>query len=204
MWDFTEMSGEEVGELRRRYEPLTESIRELVDAALRTEVNDDVARSVTAEIDAAVAKLRSRQCDTTLGITVTPEGDQVPWGNVAEGPRNPFAPPLVVQPESPTRARLDVELGAAYEGATGHLHGGYAALVLDHVFGFVASYGRVETVAATGTISLRFQRPTRLGLVHAEAEIRRTEGRKIFLVGHIADAEGITVSAEAVFIALQR
>ena len=204
MWHATEMSGEEVDRLRRRYEPLTESIRELVDAALRTEVDDDVARSVTTEVDALVAQLRSRQRDSTMGITVTPEGEQVSWGNAAEGLRNPFAPPLVVQSESPTRAQLDVELGVAYEGAPGHLHGGYGALVLDHIFGFVASYGRAETVAATGTISLRYQRPTRLGLVHAEAEIQRTEGRKIFLAGHLADAEGSTVTAEALFIALRR
>jgi acyl-coenzyme A thioesterase PaaI-like protein len=202
MWA-TEMSSEEVAELRRRYGPLTESIRQLVDAALRTEVDADVARSVTADVDALVARLRSRQGDGGPGISHTPDGEQISWGNVAEGVRNPFAPPLVIQPDGPTRAHLDVELGVAYEGAPGHLHGGYGALVLDHLLGYVASYGRAETAAATGTISLRYQRPTRLGALHAEAEIQRTEGRKIFLVGQISDADGVTVTAEGLFISLR-
>ncbi len=204
MWAVTETSREEVGRLRRRYEPLTESIRELIDAALRTEVDDDTARSVRVEIDAMVAQLRSRQCDATAGFCMTPEGEFVSWGNMGDGPRNPIAPPLLVSHESSTRAQLDVDLGAAYEGAPAHLHGGYGALVLDHLLGAVASYGSPTTVAATGTITLRYVRPTRLGLIHSVAEIQRTEGRKIFLTGHIADAEGITVTAEAVYIALRQ
>jgi hypothetical protein len=59
-------------------------------------------------------------------------------------------------------------------------------------------------VAATGTITLRFLRPTGLGLLHAVAEIQRTEGRKVFLAGHLADADGITVQAEAVYFALRQ
>ena len=107
---------------------------------------------------------------------------------------------------STTRARAGristSELGAAYEGPPGHLHGGYGALVLDHLLGALASYNDPDTPAATGTISFRYQRPTRLGPVHAEAEIKGTDGRKIFVVGHLADAEGVTITAEGVFITL--
>ena len=202
MWDFAEITSEEVARQRSRYEPLTESVRDLIDATLRTEVDDDVVASARTDIEAATAKLRSLQLDGTLGIGLTPDGETVAWGNVAIGPRNPAAPPLVVQHDGQARAHLDVDLGAAYEGAPGHLHGGYGALVLDHLLGEVASYGDPDRVAATGTISLRYQRPTRLGRVHAEAEIQETEGRKIFVVGHLADAEGVTTTAEGVFIAL--
>jgi len=41
---------------------------------------------------------------------------------------------------------------------------------------------------------------TRLGDLHTAARIVRTEGIKTYAVGHIADAEGITVEAEGVFI----
>ncbi len=203
MWDIRNVTGEEVGSLRRRFVPLTESIRDLIDAAVRTEVDDDVARSATVEIDAAVEKLRSRQCDGSLPVCITPEGEIVNWGNLGDGPRNPIAPPLVIHQDGPNRAHVDVDLGAAYEGAPGNLHGGYGALVVDHLLGFVASFGSPKTVAATGTITLRYMRPTRLGRLHAVAEIQRTEGRKIFLTGHIADADGVTVTAEAVYIALR-
>ncbi len=190
--------------LQKRYGPLTESVRHLIDATLRTEVDDDVVAAAKAEIDAATARLQSLQCDGTLGISVTPGGETAAWGNIAIGPRNPVAPPLEVVHDSPTRAHLDVELGAAYEGPPGHLHGGYCALVLDHLFGHVASYGSVETPVATGTLTVRYTRPTRLGRLRAEAEIQDTDGRKIFVVGHLADDEGVTVTAEAVLISFQR
>ena len=204
MWDIKEVTSEELNRVRSRYEPLTESIRELIDAAVRTEVDDDLAQLVKLEVDAAVAKLRSRQSPGSLPVCVTPEGEIVNWGNAGDGTRNPIAPPLRIHADSPLRAHVDVDLGAAYEGAPGHLHGGYGALVLDHLLGFVASQGSPETVAATGTITLRYVQPTRLGRLHAVAEIERTEGRKIFLTGHLADADGTTVSAEAVYIALRQ
>lgn len=204
MWKITEMSAEEVVLQRRRYEPLTDSIRELIDAALRTDADDEVVELARAEVDRATAALRRHQRDGTCGLSVTPQGDSVPWGDLGTGLRNPLAPPLVVQRDSPTRAHIDIDLGAAYEGAPGHLHGGYGALVLDHILGDVASRGSVATMAATGTIGLHYHRPTRLGRLRVEAEIQRTEGRKIFVVGHIADADGITVTAEGLYIALRR
>ena len=204
MWDFAESTDEDVALLRQRYEALTDSVRRLIDATLRTEVGDDVVASAKAEIDAATARLQGHQRGDTLGISVTPDGDTVAWGNVAIGPRNPLAPPLEVVPDSPTRAHFDAHLGAAYEGPPGHLHGGYGALVLDHLLGHVASYGSVDTAVATGTISLRYLRPARLGPMRGEAEIQDTDGRKIFVAGHLADEEGVAVTAEGVFIALKK
>ena len=204
MWDFAESTDEDVALLRQRYEALTDSVRQLIDATLRTEVGDDVVASAKAEIDAATARLQSHQRVDSLGISVTPDGDTVAWGNVAIGPRNPLAPPLEVVHDSPTRAHVDTHLGAAYEGPPGHLHGGYGALVLDHLLGHVASYGSVDTAVATGTISFRYLRPTRLGPMRAEAEIQETVGRKVFVTGHLADGEGATVTAEGVFIVLKQ
>jgi acyl-coenzyme A thioesterase PaaI-like protein len=92
----------------------------------------------------------------------------------------------------------DFHLGAAYEGPPGHVHGGVAALVLDHLLGEAASDGINPRL--TGTISFRYVRATRLGRLHAEATTTHTEGVKTYAVGHLADDEGITVEAEGVFI----
>jgi acyl-coenzyme A thioesterase PaaI-like protein len=204
MWKHTEMSAEDVVLQRSRYEPLTDSIRELIDAALRTDADDDVVALARTEVDRATAGLRRHQRDGTCGFSVTPEGDSVSWGDLVTGLRNPLAPRLVVQRDTPTRAHLDVDLGAAYEGAPGHVHGGYCALVLDHILGDVASRGSAGTIAATGTISVRYHRPTRLGSLRVEGEVQRTDGRKIFVAGHIADADGITVTADGLYIALRQ
>jgi len=92
----------------------------------------------------------------------------------------------------------DFHLGAAFEGPPGHVHGGVSALILDHVLGEMAANS--ENPRFTGTITLRYLRPTRLGRLHAEARITRTDGIKAYASGHLADEEGITVEAEGVFI----
>jgi hypothetical protein len=47
-----------------------------------------------------------------------------------------------------------LHLGAAYEGPPGHVHGGVAALVLDHLPGEAAA--DPESPRLTGTISFRY------------------------------------------------
>jgi acyl-coenzyme A thioesterase PaaI-like protein len=196
-WTLENLSADDVARLRSIYEPLTESVRALIDATIRTEVGADEVAAAKAEIDAATARLRSEQLDGPYGIRFTTDGDQMPWGNVVTGVRNPVAPPLVVQ-QSESGVFTDFHLGAAYEGPPGHVHGGVAALVLDHILGAAASSQAKPRL--TGTITLRYLRTTRLGNLRAEARIARTEGAKTYAVGHLADEEGITVEAEGVFI----
>ncbi len=125
-------------------------------------------------------------------------GERMAWGNAVIGIRNPIAPPVQIQRDADGTSVCDFHLGAAYEGPPGHVHGGVAALVLDHLLGEAASDGINPRL--TGTISFRYVRATRLGDLHAEAIITRTEGVKTYAVGHLADAEGVTVEAEGVFI----
>jgi acyl-coenzyme A thioesterase PaaI-like protein len=192
-WTLENLSAEDVARLRGVYEPLTESVRALIDATIRTEVDAETVAAARAEIDAATARLRSQQIDGAFGVRYTRGGDRMAWGNPVIGIRNPTAPPLVIE-----RDASDFHLGAAFEGPPGHVHGGVAALVLDHILGEAASNG--EDPRFTGTITLRYLRTTRLGRLHSEARIDRTEGVKTFAVGHLADEDGITVEAEGVFI----
>jgi acyl-coenzyme A thioesterase PaaI-like protein len=196
-WTLENLSADEVAKLRSIYEPLTESVRALIDATIRTEVGAEAVAAAKAEIDAATARLRSEQVHGSYGIRFTSDGDQMPWGNVVIGVRNPVAPPLLIE-QGDDRVFTDFHLGAAYEGPPGHVHGGVAALVLDHVLGAAAS--SEEKPRLTGTITLRYLRLTRLGQLHAEALITRTDGVKTFTTGYLADDEGITVEAEGVFI----
>ena len=199
MVEFTvqNLNDEEVERLRGVFGPFTESVRELIDATIRTEVDADVVATAKAEIDAITARLRSAQLDGPFGVRLS-EGGQMPWGNPVIGLRNPIAPPLVMRRSADGGIHADFHLGAAYEGPPGHVHGGVSALILDHVLGEAAS--SAQNPRLTGTISMRYLRTTPLGDLHAEARIVRTEGVKTFAVGHIADADGVTVEAEGVFI----
>ncbi|MGJ6124190.1 PaaI family thioesterase [Mycolicibacterium sp. Y3] len=200
MLDFTleDLSAEDVERLRTVYRPLTEAVRELIDATIRSEVDADVVAEAKTQIDAATAALRGRQLDGPFGVRFTAHGDRMPWGNAVIGLRNPIAPPLSVQRDETGGVFTDFELGAPYEGPPGHVHGGVAAMLLDHVLGEVAS--PATSPRLTGTITVRYLRPTPLGRLHAEARIVRTEGVKTFAAGIIADAQGPTVEAEGVFI----
>jgi len=54
VFDFpvADLSAEDVERLRRTYEPLTQAVRELIDATIRTEVDAGVADAARAEIEA--------------------------------------------------------------------------------------------------------------------------------------------------------
>lgn len=186
-------------QLQSVYAPLAESIRRLIDVSIRTEAEPAAAAAARAKIDAAAAELGETAQPGPVGVRHLPDGQTVAWGNAVVGVRNPVAPPLEVHHDADGLVWSEFTLGAAYEGPPGHVHGGVCALVLDHVLGAAAHQpGRP---AYTGTLTLRYRRPTALQRpLRAQARIERTEGVKAFVVGHLADADGVTVEAEGVFI----
>ena len=200
MLDFTleNISADDVERLRALYEPLAQSVRELIDATVRTQADAATVAAAKSEIDSATARLRQKQLDGSFGVRYLASGERMAWGNAVIGIRNPIAPPLEIHHDATGKSFCDFHLGAAYEGPPGHVHGGVAALILDHLLGEAASDGINPRL--TGTISFRYVRATRLGHLHAEAMTTRINGVKTFAAGHLADEEGVTVEAEGVFI----
>lgn len=179
------------------YASLTKSVRRLVDATIRSQADPDTIQSAKAKIDAASDELSQSLIPGSFGVQQSVDGQSLAWGNAVIGLRNALAPPLVVHHESDGGVWAEVDLGAAYEGPAGHVHGGICALLLDHVLGATAHQpGRP---AVTGTLTLRYEAGTRLGPVRAEAHIDRVEGVKTFAVGHLATSDGVTVRAEGTF-----
>jgi Thioesterase superfamily len=194
------MSADEHDRLAGLYGPLTDAVRELMDATIRTEADQDAITAARTAIQAATDALRSRQRDETQLVRYAVGGRPVVWSNAVIGLRNPIAPPLTIHhSEDGTQCWSDFTLNRAYEGPPGLVHGGVCALVLDHVLGEAASEGLTKPLF-TGTLTVRFVRGTPLGRLRAEAVVERTEGVKSFVSGHLSDAEGITVEAEGIFI----
>ena len=178
--------------------PLAESVRRLIDATVMTDVDDAAALKARSLVDAAVEMLTSRRLpEASFGVRSAPDGRPAAWGNVLIGLRNPIAPPLMIDRHD-GMVTASFHLGPAYEGPPGHVHGGVCALILDHVL--AATAHEPGRPAVTGTLTLRYRRPTRLGRLSATARLDRREGVKLFITGHIADQEGATVEAEGVFI----
>jgi acyl-coenzyme A thioesterase PaaI-like protein len=179
-------------------EQLAQSVRRLIDATIRTEVDDETLATVQSKIDWATEQLSASLMPGSFGVRQTSDGQSRALGNVVIGVRNPVAPPLVLHHDADGVVWAEFVLGAAYEGPAGHVHGGVCALVLDHVLGATAHLPGKP--AYTGTLTLQYLRGTRLGQLRAEARVERVEGVKTFAVGHIADADGVTVQARGVFI----
>src|SRR6185312_9920118 len=187
------------GQLESVYAPLAESIRRLVDASIRTEAGPAAVAAATSKIDSATAELSEALKPGPFGVHRNPDGQTIAWGNAVVGVRNPFAPPLVIQHDPDGLVWSEFVLGAAYEGPPNTVHGGVCALVLDHVLGATAH--QPDRPAFTGTLTLRYRRPTALGRpLRAQAHVERVEGVKTVAVGHLADESGVTVEAEGIFI----
>jgi acyl-coenzyme A thioesterase PaaI-like protein len=194
---FEVLSAAELDRVKTLYAPLTEAVRELIDATIGTQADDDVVEDARAAIEAVTRSLREKI--RSAGMSYLIDGHPLPLGNAAIGLCNPIAPPMVVHHEDDGRCWSEFVLGAAYEGPPGLVHGGVSALVLDQILGEAASQGMTKP-RFTGTITVRYLRGTPLGPLRAEAVVDRTEGVKTFANGFISDAAGVTVEAEGVFI----
>jgi hypothetical protein len=186
-----------MAKLESVYRPLADSVRRLIDATIRTQVDTATLAAAKEKIDCATEELSAALLPISFGVRQTSDGQAMVWGNVVIGLRNPVAPPLAINHETDGLVWTDFALGAAYEGPPGYVHGGVCAMVLDHVLGATAH--KPGRPAYTGTLSVRYLRGTPLGPLRAEARVDRVEGVKTFASGHIADAQGITVQAEGVF-----
>ncbi len=177
---------------------LADSVRHLIDATIRTQADTTTLAAAKDKIDCVTAELSAALLPGSFGVRQADDGQSMAWGNVVIGLRNAVAPPLSIECTPDGLVCSDFTLGAAYEGPPGHVHGGVCAMVLDHVLGATAH--KPGKPAYTGTLSVRYLRGTPLGELRAEARVDRVDGAKTYAVGHIADARGITVRAEGVFL----
>ena len=170
-----ELSREEVEAERDLYGPFTESLRGLVDAAIRTTVPEDEIRRAHAEIEAITERLRSAPMRTTYGVDLRTDGRGRAWGNAVVGLRNAIAPPLTIVQEG-RGVRSSFTLGAAYEGPPGSVHGGVLALVLDQMLGEAAGAGGKPGM--TATLTLTYQQRTAARRPHQRGLDRAVRGHQ--------------------------
>lgn len=193
------VDAEDARHLESLYDPLTQSVRNLIDLVIRSQADDENVRQAHELIERAARLLGSRVDPAPFGVRATTSGGFLTWGSVAIGMRNAIAPPLHVVHAEDGSTATDVTLGAPYEGPPGHVHGGVCALILDHVLGATAH--RPGRPAFTGTLTLRYVAPTRLGHLRVTAWIESESESKTIAVGQITDPHGVvTVQAEGIFI----
>jgi uncharacterized protein (TIGR00369 family) len=199
------LSLEERAVRREAVGELGSALRELVDAAVRTEVSlEELAAA--AEVTRALAK---RLRADTRGLHDIPSVDDPEvgerWYSPVYGPGNPVAPPMVATDSGHGRATGRVTLGKTHEGPPGLVHGGVVATLLDHVLArAVRAAGRG---GLTATLTVTYRRPVQLGVpLLATAELGTTDGRRTTATARLVaeDAPETTLAeAEGLFVALR-
>ncbi|MFD6882622.1 MULTISPECIES: hotdog domain-containing protein [unclassified Rhodococcus (in: high G+C Gram-positive bacteria)] len=192
------LSEDEIARQAALYGPLADDVRALIPLAVQSRADDDDVRRAREHLAAARELLGRRKEDHPFGTRFNDAGNFRVWGNAAMGLRNAIAPLPRINQDPDGRVWADFHLHVGFEGPAGHTHGGVSALILDQLLGDAARVG--GSPGMTGTLTLRYRRPTPLGDLHGEAKLDRIEGRKGFVTGHIAGPHGICVEAEGIFI----
>lgn len=195
-----DMTAEEVEQERVVYGGLAESVRRLNEASLRTTVDETAVKEAQALVEQATAALSEAMIPGNFGVSLTTSGKVRGHGNAVVGLRNPIAVPLVItQDREEGRATAEFELNALYEGPPGMVHGGVSALVLDQICGEAAAAGGHPGM--TGTLTLRYRKPTPLGRCSAVGWLDHFDGVKATVKAELRRADGeVTVTAEGLFI----
>lgn len=187
---------------------VADSTRALIGALRRADAPEAELTRAAALIDEATALLAEHRVDgIPMQGRVNPGGPDghatrdpntfFPYSPVV-GPLNPLAAPasLVFDGE---RMHGTVRLDAQFNGPPGMVHGGVIALIFDELLG--ATNVCHDFGAFTGTLSVRYERPTPLETeLLLESWIDRTEGRKVFTAGTITHDGVVTARAEGIFI----
>jgi uncharacterized protein (TIGR00369 family) len=197
--------GEERDVRREAVGELGAALRDLVDAAVRTEVSlaELGAATETARELAARLRAETRGLHDIAAVDDPEVGER--WYSPVYGPGNPVAPPMVASQTPDGRAVGHVTIGKSHEGPPGLVHGGVVATLLDHVLArAVRAAGRG---GLTATLTITYRRPVHLGVpLVATAEIGTTEGRRTTATARLVaeDDPGTTLAeAEGLFVALR-
>jgi uncharacterized protein (TIGR00369 family) len=198
-----DLSPEERTVRREAVGVLGSALRDLVDAAVLTEVPVAELAAVTAVTRQLAARLRAHGRGPQDIATVDDPTTGERWYSPVYGPGNPIAPPMVATDSPDGRATGHVTLGKPHEGPPGLVHGGVVATLLDHVLArAVRAAGRG---GMTATLTVTYRRPVRLGVPLlvtakvADADGRRTTARARLVArddpgSTLAEAEGLFVS----------
>ncbi len=178
----------EVEEAERLYGGLTEDVRRLVDVTIRSEVDAERVARARALVQEAEQLLAEVAPPGPAGVHFNEEGRSWNWGNTVVGVRNAMAPPVVLHWDEDGSVSSVVDLGVAYEGPPGCVHGGVSALMLDHLMGETASAAHTR-LTVTGTLTLRYETPLPLGRVWLRAWIAEEAGRKITVRAYIGPGD---------------
>src|SRR5260370_27012866 len=97
---FDVITAEEYERQRALYGPLTEALRKLIGAGIRTEVDEDTVRQAQSAIEAVTETLERKQRTVTSTLRHEGTGRPLTWANPAVGLRHAVPPPVIIPHEA--------------------------------------------------------------------------------------------------------
>ena len=185
---------------------LGDALRELVDAAVRTEVplaDLEKARELAGELTALLAA-DLREVPEIATVDDPEVGER--WYSPVYGPGSPVAPPMAVE-DFPDEGRCvgRVTVGKKHEGPPGLVHGGVVATLLDHVL--ARSARSAGHGGLTATLTITYRRPVHLGVpLVVTGQLGEVEGRRATATARLVAEDDLATTlaeGEAVLVALR-
>jgi uncharacterized protein (TIGR00369 family) len=201
-----ELSPEERSVRRDAVGALGAALRELVDAAVRTEVPvaDLEKAALLAEELTGLLSTHLREVHEIASVDDPETGQR--WYSPVYGPGSPVAPPIVVE-DFPDEGRCvgRVTVGKKHEGPPGLVHGGVVATLLDHVLARsarIAGHGGL-----TATLTVTYRRPVHLGVpLRVTGALGSVDGRRATATARLVaedDPDTTLAEGEALLVALR-
>src|SRR5581483_3318377 len=173
---------------------LGDSLRRLVDAAVRSSADAEGLDRAREAVEAATALLAA------VPARRTPQDTPFHPLSLVGGTAHPVGPQLQLEPDEDGVSGT-VRLGPVFEGGPGLSHGGILALMFDHSMGaavFLAGFA-----AMTRTLDVVYRAPTPLEAeLSVRARVQGVDGRKVRVTGEIRHGATVTATASAVFVTL--
>lgn len=211
---------EELATRRAAVAGLGDALRELIAAAVASEVPVEVLRGVADDVRRLTGELSAvaRPPDRPSSVDDLRRGQRL--FNPVVGPGNPIAPPMRVRIETGDGAEAGdgvratglggaavgtCTLGLPYEGPFTFAHGGISALLLDQIMGYATAAAGYPAV--TGRLQVRYRSAVPLGepLV-VRGQVVDVLGVRVAVRGTIAlaaDPGTVLVEADGRFLTLR-
>lgn len=199
----------EMSEYDKARVTFADEVRAVMSELLSTSASINDVRAAHQFIASAVALLRQRAHEDNFAGPS--EAALAAVGSFLDrspliGAINPLAPPVRISSEPDDTGELvavgRVRFGAAYEGPSGCVHGGFIAAAFDEVLGVAQSLSGNPGMTVNLSIDYRSLTPLDQPLVF-RGRIKQIDGRKISTTGTLHHGDTLCAEASGLFISMR-
>lgn len=183
--------------------PVARSVRQLTTTMVRRRHDPEVLAQAGDLINQALALLEGSGEVIPIPERLTEDPDSFQTffeRQMVAGPGNPFAPPAPIIEVADGRARGAANLSRIYQGPPGRVHGGYVAVLLDHITGAAASTA-LSMPYYTRVLDIEYLAGTPLDTdLELRGWVDERDGRKAWIIGEVRLGDVVCARGKALMV----